>query len=83
MAQVTRPAGVAILVILEAIGGIIAIIGGLAFVVVRRERIHEMPELVVQVPDYSTVIVGVIGAVLIFSGLASFIIARGLWTGKG
>jgi hypothetical protein len=82
-----RPLGVTILAILEAIGGIIYIVGilliGLFFEMITTFMPETMPRMVGFFRGFLGMIVLVIARILLILGLISFLLAYGLWTGKG
>jgi hypothetical protein len=82
-----RPLGVTILAILEAIGGIIYIVGilliGLFFEMITTFMPETMPRMVGFFRGFLGMIVLVIAIILLILGLISFLLAYGLWTGKG
>ena len=81
MSSVSRPMGVAILAILEAVAGIYFLITGfgefLTASIIRSLALSGIPaEVFPMIPR-------AIGALLILFGLVSILLAWGLWTGKG
>lgn len=86
MQPAKRPTGVTIIAILNIIGGIIGVIGGIALVILGPifpsafEQGSEMSGL----PAAAFGALGIgIGGILFALGIFSFIVAYGLWTGKG
>jgi hypothetical protein len=81
-----RPLGVTILAILEAIGGIIYLAGiliiGLFLEMIREFMPGAMPEAGF-LKGFIELIVLIATIVLLILGLVSFLLAYGLWTGKG
>jgi hypothetical protein len=71
MATKTRPTGVTILVILEVLSGLSSLLGGLGLVA--------FGALV----GFFGIIAGFLGEILLVFALVSFVLAYGLWNGKG
>ncbi|MEM3406109.1 MAG: hypothetical protein QXY18_01695 [Nitrososphaerota archaeon] len=81
-----RPLGVTILAILEAIGGIIYLAGILLINLFLGMMMGFMPEEIPEMEFFGGflgMIALVVSIVLLILGLVSFLLAYGLWTGKG
>jgi hypothetical protein len=77
-----RPSGITILAVLQGLGGLGALLLGVLMVIVA--GLLGTIELPAEVPAYFTgVIAAVIGLVLIFIGIISFVVAYGFWNGLG
>jgi len=86
MQSAKRPTGVAIIAILNIIGGVVMLFVGIAAVAVG----SLFPSVLEQGTEMSALPAGVagalgvgIGGIAIALGIFSFIVAYGLWTGKG
>lgn len=81
MSSKGRPTGVAILAILEAIAGVYYLVTGfgdfVATSIIRTLAGSGIPSDILLLISHS------VGAVLLIFGLASLLLAWGLWTGKG
>ena len=76
-----RPTGITILIILEAIGSLILLVGGIALVALGRFAGDMIP-----VPIPRALVGGLFalfGVVFLVLGLAGFFVCWGLWGGKG
>lgn len=86
-----RPTGVTIIAILEAIGSIFVIIGGLGIIVLSSllkagtfpGAANGFPQGTVNIPPFLLAIAGALGGVLIIFGLVGMFLAWGFWSGKG
>lgn len=91
-----RPAGIVVLVVLEVIGSVIALIGGIGVIVLSTfigSFIGQMPEelpgeLPSEIPltsiaSLASGIIIILGAILIILALIGLLVAWGLWTGRG
>jgi len=82
-----RPLGVTILAILEAIEGVIYLAGilliGIFFEMITTFMPETMPRMIGFFKGFLGMIVLVIAIILLILGLISFLLAYGLWTGKG
>jgi len=75
-----RPTGVAILAILEALGGLLSLAGGVLGLIGAAFLGSFIPS---DVPGFLSGIVGIISGVLIILAIVNFVIAYGFWTGQG
>jgi len=86
-----RPLGVTIIAVLEAIGSIFIIIGGLALIglagLLKSGTLpggaNGFPQGAVNIPPFVLAIAGALGGVLIIFGLVGVFLAWGFWSGKG
>lgn len=78
MATKVRPSSITVLVVLEILSGL-ALLGGGAMFAVLASFTGGLGGIMGPLAALS----GVIGGILVLMGILSFIIAYGLWTGKG
>ena len=76
-----RPTGITILIILEAIGSLLLLIGGIALVALGRFAGDIIPVPIPRIPIGG--LFALFGVVLLVLGLAGFFVCWGLWNGKG
>jgi len=83
--QSKRPTGVTIIAILNIIGGIIMLIGGIALVAIGAVLPEAFEEGMG--PGMSSGVLGALGVgmggIILALGIISFVVAYGLWKGKG
>jgi hypothetical protein len=79
MSQKTRPTGVTILAVLEALGGLVWLLAGAGMMMLGAL----MPLTGVEVPMFLGAIAGFMGVVFLVFGIIAFVLAYGLFTGKG
>ena len=75
-AKVEKPLGIAILAVLNIIGGIFAIIGGASIAALTGVMAAEA------IPGIFGVIIGVFGGILIIMGILGVAVGWGFWKGK-
>ena len=91
MAQTTRPIGVAVLAVLVALAGILALIGAVVLGVVAGTMTEFIESMIIEyggavIPDVSGFFQGmllVIAAVAAVAGILALVDAYGLWVGAG
>jgi hypothetical protein len=79
MSQKTRPTGVTILAVLEALGGLVWLLVGAGMMMVGAL----MPIFGAGLPMFFGAIAGLMGFVFLIFGIIAFVLAYGLFTGKG
>jgi hypothetical protein len=78
MSTKTRPTGVTILAALEAIGGLLSLLGGAGMMMV-----GALVPMAVEMPMFFGAMTGVMGAAFLVFGIIELVLAYGLFTGKG
>lgn len=82
--QAKRPTGVTIIAILNIISGIIMLIGGIALVAIGSVLPGALEEEMSGVPAEMFGVFGVaMGGIILALAIFSFVVAYGLWSGKG
>ena len=79
MSQRIRPTGVTILAVLEAIGGLVWLLAGVGMMMVGAL----MPLFGVGLPMFLGAIAGLVSVVFLIFSIIAFVLAYGLFTGKG
>ena len=79
MSQKARPTGVTILAVLEALGGLVWLLAGAGMMMVGAL----MPIFGVGLPMVFGAIAGLMGLVFVIFGIIAFVLAYGLFFGKG
>jgi len=79
MSQRIRPSGVTILAVLEALGGLVWLLAGAGMMMVGAL----MPLFGVGLPMFLGAIAGLMSLVFLILGIIAFVLAYGLFTGKG
>jgi len=79
MSQKIRPMGVTILAVLEALGGLVWLLAGAGMMMVGAL----MPLFGVGLPMFFGAIAGLMSVVFVIFGIIGFVLAYGLFSGKG
>ena len=79
MSQRIRPSGVTILAVLEALGGLVWLLAGAGMMMVGAL----MPLFGVGLPMFLGAIAGLMSLVFLIFGIIAFVLAYGLFTGRG
>jgi len=79
MSQKTRPTGVTILAVLEALGGLVWLLAGAGMMMVGAL----MPIFGVGLPMFLGAIAGLMSVIFLIFGIIAFVLAYGLFSGRG
>jgi len=79
MSQKTRPTGVTILAVLEALGGMVWLLAGAGMMMVGAL----MPIFGVGLPMFLGAIAGLMSVIFLIFGIIAFVLAYGLFSGRG